>query len=512
MNKVKRYGLLISGILIFILSFIVIGKNIETTKKVSPYIGEVTQWIDFKINECDLSINSYETNKYYDTVTLNSEVENSISVGTFEGYKIFINDEEVKSNSSINIHLDKLDKDTVIEIKLQDLSTNEERYHYINTLPSVYMDAMVISNNPEEGYYYFNVDDYVYKMSTQGEIVFWRLAGGGDISIGGTDFKRTEVNGKVFYSFLFGNESSDNYPYLSEVGYGRMQAMVLDEEYKIVEVVPFLIPNGEIEEQCALENHQFTILGDNHYLLSAYIGKRVNNIPEEIPHSSQGARVVANIIQEIKDGKVIFEWDSTDYPELYGLSVESNDYFNVTNLWADYAHFNSIVIDPRDDNFVCSFRNLSTVLKIDRKTGEILWKLGGKEDEFGLLPEQLFSHQHDVKVTENGALTLFNNGNEGNSSVKGQTNIMKFYLDEVNKQVVDWKVYETKGDFSPYMGSAQEIEEDHFVIGWGHRNTTLPLFSEIDFATNTVLFELVRPNSNLTGVSPHTYRVYKFDE
>ncbi len=47
-----------------------------------------------------------------------------------------------------------------------------------------------------------------------------------------------------------------------------------------------------------------------------------------------GVNVAVCIFQEVKDGECIFEWDSTDYPELYAISREGNDYNNTTCTWA----------------------------------------------------------------------------------------------------------------------------------------------------------------------------------
>lgn len=98
--------------------------------------------------------------------------------------------------------------------------------------------------------------------------------------------------------------------------------------------------------------------------------------------------VVANVIQGFKEGKLFFEWDSTDYPELYEESIEYNDFSNSSNLPADYAHLNSMDLDRSNNALLCSFRDLDSVMKIDIETGKILWKLGGKGDSFNLSAEQ----------------------------------------------------------------------------------------------------------------------------
>lgn len=52
-----------------------------------------------------------------------------------------------------------------------------------------------------------------------------------------------------------------------------------------------------------LENHQFTMLGEGHYLLTAYVGEYVDNIPDQVQKSNTEVRVVASIIQEVLDGQ-----------------------------------------------------------------------------------------------------------------------------------------------------------------------------------------------------------------
>src|SRR5699024_2023658 len=87
------------------------------------------------------------------------------------------------------------------------------------------------------------------------------------------------------------------------------------------------------------------------------------------------SKVLAAYIQEIKDDEIVWEWISTDYPEFYKNSVENNDYTNSERYAADYMLINSMFIDPKDSNLNMSFRNQDTVVKVDRETNEILWRL-----------------------------------------------------------------------------------------------------------------------------------------
>ncbi len=460
----------------------------------------MTQWITLSIDGYSITLDMYAQNVWYDAVQLTTERETQVTVGDFSGCTVAINGQTVEPNETISIKLERLYSLDSIEIYAKNTATQAETRNYIRTLPESFYQVSVLSNNPDEGYYYMNLKNYICKVSTDGNIVYYKYVG--DLMYGATntglDFKRTVVDGKVYYSYLVVHDPVDS-PNLRDGCGWRCYAIVMDENYNEIDRVYVL--TDEDGKSTTLESHQFTILGEKHYLLSAYVGKRVTNIPDDVPHSELGARVTASVIQEIDNGQVIWEWDSTDHPELYAMSTEGNDYFNEEYQWSDYVHFNAITIDPKDNNFLCSFRNLDAVLKLDRQTGEILWVLGGSGDQFGLTEEQLFSKQHDIRPTSDGGYTLFNNGNIDNQS--GQTSIMKFYLDEVNKKVIKFEEYQVEKSFSAWMGSAQELSAGHYLIGWGHSLSRNAVFSEIDFTSNTVLFELCYPED---GVN---YRVYK---
>lgn len=79
--------------------------------------------------------------------------------------------------------------------------------------------------------------------------------------------------------------------------------------------------------------------------------------------------------------------------------------------YSDYMHINVAVIGPEDDNILISYRNSNTILKLDRDTEENMWKLGGKDDEFGLTEKQKFSKQQHLMLLSDGTIMWFNNCN-----------------------------------------------------------------------------------------------------
>ena len=158
----------------------------------------------------------------------------------------------------------------------------------------------------------------------------------------------------------------------------------------------------------------------------------------------------------MENGKVVFDWWSTDHPELRGWGDPALAQLAVK----DYVHFNSIDILP-DGNWLCSLRHVSSVIKIDRAggTGAILWRIAGRE----LPADYAFHGQHCARWHKDG-MTLFNNGNG-----QGVTSLIRLSVDLVTGAVTDGGNLLKEGYpayFSQACG-ALTFSDGHFIAGWG---------------------------------------------
>jgi hypothetical protein len=216
------------------------------------------------------------------------------------------------------------------------------------------------------------------------------------------------------------------------------------------------------------EGHDMMVLGDQHYVAMSYV-QRTLDLSTLNPAWSAKALVMSDVMQEVDQGSVLVEWDSANVPSLYADSIFDNTYG--PGSLSDYVHLNSIDIDPADGNFVVSLRHCSSIAKLDRHTGQILWTLGGKEDQFGLTTDQAFSMQHHVRTHPDGTITVFDNGNANDDGTPAhQTRVLSFLLDETNHQVTSFDVLYTKPTDQPptgYMGSATPLSGGRLFAGWG---------------------------------------------
>ncbi|MEG0688851.1 MAG: arylsulfotransferase family protein, partial [Hungatella sp.] len=354
--------------------------------------------------------------------------------------------------------------------------------------------------------------DWICKMDTKGNIIYYKY-----VEQDAYDFRREVLaDGTSYYCYRQTISSTQGSMYLhAATGRAFAKEVIMDQNYNVVKEVQGLT-NHDGTLGLPLDNHDFLMIDLNHYICMSYVPKYVNNIPDGVESNRiYQSRVLATVIQEVKDNNVVFEWDSTKDSELYDLSVEGNIYANNTreSQWADYMHCNSMDLDIKDNNLLLSFRNLNAIMKIDRKSGEIIWILGGKGDMFGLTDEQKFNRQHFARYTEDGSITLFDNstnysvgGGEYYGNGTGVPRGLEFYLDESNHKVISWKAYDYGMPQAEIMGSAQKLDENKMLLGWGWsmKVPSYAMFSEIDSASHTTLFEC---SSDIQ--QNMTYRVYK---
>ena len=298
------------------------------------------------------------------------------------------------------------------------------------------------------------------------------------------DFKKHVVDGTTYYSYHDQTGAYDNY---GLEGFAPGERVILDEDFNEVKRITFEA-SGTTAKGDPLDGHDFLMIDLDHYILSGYIHDTVYNVPGY----EQGSQVVYSYLQEVDGGKVVWDWKSIDYPELYTLTVTDGtptaaDYANEQTDAPDIVHFNAMRLDD-DGNLICSFRNLSTVLCLDRtkRTDQIAWKLSGGADEFGLTEPEKSSCQHYVTVDGN-RITVFDNGNKNEL-----TRVLTWQVDTKGKTVglVDARSF--NGKFSRACGSAQQLSGSIYVISWGAATKDNEYMSVVDFATGEKLLSVTQ--------------------
>lgn len=293
------------------------------------------------------------------------------------------------------------------------------------------------------------------------------------------DFRPWVLNGKTYYSYFVNDTASKH---IKKVGIAAGHIVILDSALNEVRQI-HLKPFGNVltNEHQNLDPHDIILLDEQHYYTMVLYERHVDNIPAGLKPAPY-IKVAVPVIQEVKDDKVVWQWEASNYPEFYGNSVEHNKYGD-TSLTQDYMHINSMSIDPRDSNLIVSFRTQDQVIKIDHKTGAILWRLGGKTSDFALMPDQKFLRQHNAKIINTNTLMLFDNGD---STLRRKSRVLEFVLDEKNKKVASFHAFDVPEAFSQFMGSVDKYGDDYFICG-GSGNYIL----QINSITGKKKFELL---------------------
>ena len=178
--------------------------------------------------------------------------------------------------------------------------------------------------------------------------------------------------------------------------------------------------------------------------------------------------LLGQIIREVTpDGEIVYELDLLDY---YAVEDLTNSPFLDPPPGGftvyDLIHANSIDVTP-DGDWLISVRHFDEVIKIDRETGDVVWRMGGPEaanNEFEFIddPYNGFSHQHTAQILENGNLLLFDNGNLHDPQL---SRVVEYEIDEENRTArLVWSYDD--GRFTPVSGSAQRLSNGNTIISW----------------------------------------------
>jgi hypothetical protein len=236
-------------------------------------------------------------------------------------------------------------------------------------------------------------------------------------------------------------------------GFGQGEYVIADSSYR--EVTRVHAGNGYRGD-----HHEFLITPQNTALLTIYgwVGADLSSVG-----GSKDGVVMDGIVQEvgIETGEVLFEWHSLDH-----VAFDESDAKPPKNGgWPfDYFHINSIDVD-QDGNLLISARRTSTVYKIDRKSGEIIWRLGGKKSDFEMGPGTRTRYQHDARRQPDGTITIFDNGGV---KTEKQSYGLVLELDENKMTATLVRTYaHPNGQVAGTQGSMQVLPNGNVFIGWG---------------------------------------------
>jgi hypothetical protein len=210
----------------------------------------------------------------------------------------------------------------------------------------------------------------------------------------------------------------------------------------------YLTTNGYLTD-----GHELKIMADGSYYMIGYQLNKVD-LSKYLPGGNSDSTVRETAVQGFTlAGDLIFQWRAWD-----NYDIRDPPMYNT-----DFPHINGLDIDE-DGNILVSARHLSEVTKVNRDTGDIIWRLSGVHSSFTFVndPFNGTSFQHNISALGNGHYMVFDNGDLRTPQV---SRAAEFQLDLKDMTAtLAWEFRDTPDKYAYYLGSAQRLPSGNTLI------------------------------------------------
>ena len=279
-------------------------------------------------------------------------------------------------------------------------------------------------------------------VDNTGELIYYRPG------LRVTDFRAQRYRGKPVLTWWRRAQVGD---------YVESSYAIANSSYKVIK--RFEAGNGYTSDP-----HEFTMASRD----TAYVNSFRTVVMDLSAYGGlKKTPVMDNVAQEIdlRTGQVIWEWHSLGnirVPETY-MPIPRK----ITRPF-DYFHLNSIERD-KDGNMLISARHTSALYKVNRLTGKVMWRMGGKESDYRQANGIRYAYQHEFRRHANGTYSIFENGAAG-GPLPNRAKISKgfiFRINEKKKSATLVRKYAFGNRLSPSQGNTQILPNGNIFVGWG---------------------------------------------
>ncbi len=259
--------------------------------------------------------------------------------------------------------------------------------------------------------------------------------------------------------------------------------------------------NGRVLWEVRQTNHHHdACLLKNGNVLFMCATELPGNVAAKIRGGQPGTEVNGKIwsdylLEVTKDGQTAWEWRTWEHLDTAEFPITFPE-----NLRAEWTHGNAVVELP-DGNLLVSFRNISTIIKIDRSDGRVSWKLG----------PPMISGQHAPTPLPNGNILIFDNGPHRLDHVFPFSRVIE--VNPTTSEIV-WIYQEgfPPSFYSDRISNAQRVPNGNTLINEGQFGR----FFEVT-PTGEVVWEYVNPYFGPESAAAakqmnNVFRVYRYSE
>jgi Arylsulfotransferase (ASST) len=284
-------------------------------------------------------------------------------------------------------------------------------------------------------------------LDPQGHLVFFKPLPGNEFA---TDVRPQTYRGQPVLTYWKG--------YLISA-HGRGAGVILNQSYHRVATV-------HAAEGYYADLHEFRITSQNTALITAYQTVRADL--SSIGGPKHGS-VVDGIVQEIdiRTGRLLWEWHALGH-----IPVAESYLHKRRGAPYDFFHLNSVQQLPGGDLLI-SGRNTWAIYRVSRRTGNVIWQLGGKGSSFNMGSGTQFSWQHDAELHGDGQLTVFDNADAPKE--ESQSRAIALHLNTRSMTATLSRSFtQAPPVLAGSQGNIQILPNGNVFVGWGSE----PDFSE----------------------------------
>jgi len=251
-------------------------------------------------------------------------------------------------------------------------------------------------------------------------------------------------------------------------GHDDHQFIGYDENFR--QIASFRAVNGY-----ETDGHELQVLENGRVLVFGIRGQPVD-MRRYVTGGRSDADVHETVLQEFTpEGDLIFQWRSWDH---YSIGLVQYWAFedSVVGKRIRFAHMNAVDVDT-DGHLLISSKHQGEVTKVNRDTGEVIWRMGGghptnptgdpyRAERLEILQDPLggFDVQHDIRMVGTNRYTLFDNHYLQRTE---NSRAVEYEVDpEARTATLVWEYREDPPYGSFHMGNSQRLSNGNTLINW----------------------------------------------
>ncbi|KAF2226269.1 ASST-domain-containing protein [Elsinoe ampelina] len=324
-----------------------------------------------------------------------------------------------------------------------------------------------------------------------------------------------QINPETLHASIQSCNGTEYIAFWSGFGAGNWKQgsyYLLDETYQIVYNVTGQgrIPNADA--------HELYLTQECTAIFTAFVSHQTDLTWQNITNVTGGGWLLDSYFQEIDiaTNRVVFEWQASKHIDVRDSPWLASYYHEgyTHERGFDWFHINSIQKDHLG-NFLVNSRHMHAMYYISGTTGDVIWSLGGKNNDFKDMSEGLatdFEWQHHARWVDDrlDRISVFDNHATALHLESGRPSRgMVIRLDYEKREAWLEHEYNTSHHTTAFREGSMQVLNDspqpgNALVGYGYD----PAWTEYT-ANGTVIWEVTASPLGLNRWTPDNYRVLK---